>query len=246
MRARYLVLFMVLLGELSCGAARKFDSAPPTPFLNIPGVDRSAKIENLPFDHSWIKAGFNGEKYKKLIIAPVSTAYLSPDNQLESTRPFVPTKEDYDKEVKLLAEFTAQAFTKVFQEDSDKRVQVVQQPGSDTLVLELALTQVVFGHPGAYAGSFASPLPGTGVIVSAITEPLVAFEARIKKSDTGEVVATFADRRTPTMRIVDFNQFTAVSPCRDIVSTWSELVLKVFTEGKLKKVRASWFSFSLW
>jgi hypothetical protein len=246
MRTRYFVFFMLLLGSLNCGAARKLEPAPPTPFLNIPGVDRTDKYSNVPFDHTWIAKKFDEKKYTKLIIAPVILEHLSSENQLESTSVFVPTKEAYDKEVNLLAEYTAQSFRKAFAEDPDKRMQVVEQPGPGTLVLEIALTQVIFGHPGVYAGSFASPLPGTGVIASAITQPSVAFEARLKDAQTGEVMATAADRRTPVIRIVDFNQLTAVSPCRDIVNKWADVFVEVFKEGRLKKIRAKWFDWRLW
>ena len=237
---------MSLLYHTGCSAARKLEPAPPTEFLNIPGVDRQGTLENLPFDHAWVAEDFNEKQYSKIIVSPVSTAYLTEKNQLESTSVFVPTKEAYDEEVKLLAEFTALAFRKAFSEDPDKRMQVVEEPGPGTLLLEIALTQVIFGHPGAYAGSFASPLPGTGAIAAAITQPTVAFEARLKDAETGRILATAADRRTPAIRIVDFNQLTAVSPCRDIVDTWADLMVDVFKEGRLRKVKAPWFRFSLW
>ena len=239
-------LICLVVFALGCSAARKFETAPATEFLNVPGMDKESKIENLPFDRSWVRDKFDGSKYSKLIIAPVTTAYLAENGELESKSPFIPTKESYDNEVKLLAEHTAQVFKKALEEDGKKRVQIVEQPGPGTLVLEIALTQVVFGHPGMYAGSFASPLPGTGVIVSAITQPTVAFEFRLKDSETGEVVVTAQDRRTPRIRIVDFNQLTTTSSCRDIVNTEADLMTEAITNGRFVKTRASWFTFKLW
>lgn len=243
---RCFILTVIVAASLGCAASRKIETLPLTPFLDIPGVDKTSKLSNIPFDHSWVRDKFDGRKYNKFIVAPVSTAYLNNNGQLESTSAFITTKEAYDEEVKKLAEYATQTFRKAFEEDERKRVQIVDVPGPGTLNLEIALSQVVFGHPGVYAGSFASPLPGTGVLASAVTQPTVAFEFRLKDSVTGEVVATAADRRTPKIRIVDFNQLTATSSCRDIADAEAEVLADVIANGRFVKTRASWFSFSLW
>jgi hypothetical protein len=55
----------------------------------------------------------------------------------------------------------------------------------------------------------------------------VAFEARMKDSDTGATLAMFADRQVKKIRIVDFKAFTWYAHGKDIIKEWAEQFVKL-------------------
>jgi len=105
-------------------------------------------------------------------------------------------------------------------------------------VLDIALTELEFSHPIARAGSLASPIPGTGVAVSAVSDPHVAFAMRITDGSTGELLATAADRKFSPIRIVDLNKLTVTSSPREIVQNWSLELADAIQLGRFAEVES--------
>jgi hypothetical protein len=60
----------------------------------------------------------------------------------------------------------------------------------------------------------------------------VAFEARIKDTDTGQTVAMFADRQYATLRPIDIKGFTWYGNAEDIVEQWANQFVESPTGGR--------------
>jgi len=241
-----LMLSVPLLILGACSTEKRFTDAPPTEFLNIKGVDRKSVLKNVPFDHSWVAPGVNIDSYSKIIIAPVTPDYVSLDKWELSMNPFITGKESYKKEVSDLANYTTEKLKESFTKSDNNRFQIVDKPGRGTLSLEMALTEVVFGKPIASAGALVAPVPGAGVALSAVADPSVAMELRIRDSETGTVVATASDRGFPITRIVNVNKLTATSACREVVGNTAKLIVASLNEGKLKAVKKEIFTLTPW
>ncbi len=240
----FVVLSLLLIH--GCAAKSKFEPAPPSPYLNIPGVDRNAKLANVPFDHSWVREGFDIDSYSKVIIRPVQTKYVNTANWMESVSGIVTSEANYKKEVDALAALTAEKFKEAFSKTEANRFRVANKPDGGTLAIELALTEVVFGKPVTNAAALASPIPGTSAAVSAVTDPRVAFEAKVFDASTGQLIATAADRASSTARVINLNKFTATSACNDIVENWADLFVQVFNDAEVTKVSRKRFEIKPW
>ena len=241
-----LVLISLAIAFSSCTAKRRNAELKPTAFLNAPGVDPSSKLENLPFLHSWVSAEMQGKVYSKIMVAPVVSSYVSTDNWKLSESVAIEDQETYANEVKALADFTTEKLTEALKDSSQKRYQVVTTASPGTLIIEMALTEVVFGNPIAAAGALAAPIPGTAVVLSAVTDPSVSYEVRLRDASSKKIIATAADRAFSTKRLVNFNKLTATSACRDIMGDATGLIVKVLKEGRLAKVSKRWFELKPW
>lgn len=245
--AYQILLLACVLSVLSnCAVERRFEAATLTPFLDVPGIDLKGKLNNLPFDHSWVADDFDSEKYSKVLILPVSTEFVKIDAWRDSLSVAIGSKETYELEVKNLANYATQELKGAFAVNDDNRFERVELTTSDTLILEVALSEVIFGKPLASAGALVAPVPGAGLATSVMTDPSVAFELRVRDATSRRVVATVADRSFPTARVVNFNKLTASSACREIVDAWTELVVQSLNQGKLKKVSKPSFELKPW
>ena len=126
------------------------------------------------------------------------------------------------------------------------RFAIIDQPEPGALAIELALTEVCFGHPAAYAASMASPVPGTSTAVDSTVGTSVAFEARIRDISANSVVGTAADRRTPPAKLFDLNKFTYTSSAREIASDWAAELASTLNLRKWEKINAPHFKLSPW
>lgn len=216
------VCSLVALG--GCTAAERVSSVNDT-FLE--GSDMSAKRPNLPFDHSWVSAEVKRGNYQLVFIKPVRTDKLPPDAWKRSASYAITSKDDYDEAAARLATyFRGQLREQIKEQPNHEFTLADNSTGPRTLVIEIALTELEFSHPVARAGALAAPIPGTGPALSTITDPHVAFAARITDGPTGRLVATVADRKFPPMRIVDFNKLTVESSPREVCQLWSESIAK--------------------
>jgi len=130
------------------------------------------------------------------------------------------------------AKYTEDAFKKAIKEDPNKRFQLVDKPGPNTLVLEIALVKVVPGKPIKGALKNAANLTPIGAIIMPLKmgkqgytdspgQASVAIEGRLTDSRTGEYFAMFADRRKQKTAVFNANDFTAYGNLRQIVDEWA-------------------------
>ena len=117
-------------------------------------------------------------------------------------------------------------FITAFQNDPHHRLRVVMSPEKGSLTLEMAITELVPSkvllNVIKVAGPYGSGLAAGALERRAEAQSTVAFEARVKDTDTGQTVAMFADRQYVTLRPIDLKGFTWYGNAEDIVECWAE------------------------
>jgi hypothetical protein len=120
-----------------------------------------------------------------------------------------------------------------FRSDPVHRFEVASEPGEKTLILELALVEVVPNKSmfalGALASMGAAPAIGMpiGVIAHTAKRGTVAIEGRVRDSETGELVAMFADRETSKTRVVDIQSVRWYGHAYEIFDEWAVQLVAV-------------------
>jgi len=240
MTIRYYSAAFLFLGLASCSLQKSTTSAPPTAFLVATGANTSGKIGRLPFDHSWKNEAVNISKYSHIAIRQVSTAYLHKEQWKDSYSADITSSASYVKHCNELASYFSSALKRSFSGPGGRLALTDSSSGPNTLILEVALSEVTFGRPEGYVGAMA--VPGGSIVNAAAASPMVAFEARIKDSATGKVIATISDRRGTRFKIVDFNQLTYTKANEEICGEWSQHLMQAANKELFPKVKRTWFT----
>jgi len=239
------ILPVVLLIVAGCSIQQR---TAPLPQTFLEDVDISEQVENVPFQHAWIIPEDSSQKtYSKLFIKPIRTDRIPKDAWHRSSSLLLRTEEAYNLEVQGLANVFYQEFLNELQKVPTKRFEVVSTPTNDTIMVEVAFTDVEFSHPVTRAAALAAPLPGVDIALSAFTDPHLAFAVRFTDAKTNKLLATAADRRFPPFRVIDLNKLTIASSAREIVTMWARELAEAIQSDRLTKVeRSSWFSILPW
>lgn len=202
--------------------------APDAGFIQNP--ERQTQRADLPFQKVWIKSGFDKSGYSEIIIAPVNTDHmLKMDwlHDLSSANWIGNVKADIQE----LAKYFHDQVAKEFRIDPNHRFEVIDSPAQHkknqkALRLELALIEIDPSQPVLHALSWAGP-PGTGAAAGVINQRRAAFEARLRDVQTGEVVATFADRDSQDVGPLDLTRLTWYGPAKGIMDEWAKQFVQV-------------------
>lgn len=141
------LLFALSLSVLlpSCGSANRMLKARPvalTPFFEHPQLAQDAR-KQLGFKKIWTTPDravlAESLTKRKLYIAPVTLAYLRPVDKAFATQEISwgLQRQERDIAIRLHQEFTA-----AFQRSPKPLYQLASQPGPDTVILQLALTEL--------------------------------------------------------------------------------------------------------
>ena len=215
------VLLGVILGlsiMLSGCAAMK---AAPSKGAGFVPMEQLSKREDLPFQRVWFKNDVDLKRYTCIYIPEVHTDYLLHADWWQQSFRRGNMKED----VGMMARYMQQEFKTAFHTDPYGRFKVVHEPQKGSLTLDLALTELVPCNVALTVLEYAPYGGGTAVRVmerATGAESTVAFEAKMKDTDTGATVAMFADRQAKKIRIIDFKGFTWYGHGKDIIKEWSE------------------------
>jgi len=225
---------------------RKLKAEPAVGTGFVP-MQQLAKDPKLPFDKVWIMEGMDWSRYRTLYIAPVNTDHLVRATWWqESIR-----ADQMQQDIQNMAAFMRAQFIKAFQDDPHRRLRVVMSPESGSLTLEMAITELVPSkvllNVIKVAGPYGSGLAAGALERSAEAQSTVAFEARIKDTDTGQTVAMFADRQYATLRPIDIKGFTWYGNAEDIVEQWANQFVEVANRRPGETIKpASTFSLIPW
>jgi hypothetical protein len=213
--------------------------APDSGFLRDPQLMKPEK--QVPFNRMYVNPRFKDAHFSEVYVAPVNTDYVRAENIWEKATLANVSKEDVKKNVEMLAEYMRNAFIDAFQNDPKKRFKVVDKPGPDTLILELAIVQVVPSKAELQALSLVPVgfvgLIGTGLMAggSAVTHSedqgkgVIAMEGRTRDGFSGEVVSMFADREHPPTAIVDIKALFWWEPAKPICDAWAQQFVQLET-----------------
>lgn len=232
----------VITGLSSCAVKDRVTDVNDT-FLK--DVDISAKRPNLPFDHSWVNPNFKKSDFDAVYFKPIRTSYLK-GQWAASTSVAVTSEEDFMSKATEIAAYFRSELIKRSNAIRRKKLAVANQPAPGTLVVDIALTELELSHPIARAGALVAPVPGTGPALSAMTDPHVAFAARVTDAATGQLVATVADRKFAPTRVIDLNKLTVSSSSREIVSLWADEIAAAIQGDRVREVNEKRFDWMPW
>ena len=231
-----LALLLCVIGVLSgCSTIQSGSNAAkavwvqPVPDAGfIEQTDRQVNKADLPFQRVWIKPGFDASKYKQLVVAPVNTQYMQQMSWLHrlSSANWL---RDVERDIAELALYFHDQVVKDFRTDPNHRFQVIEypaQPKQPALRLELALIEINPSKPVLHAISWVGPI-GTSAAAGVVNQRRAAFEGRLRDLQTGEVVATFADRDMQDVGPIDLTRLTWYGPAKGIMDQWSKQFVQI-------------------
>lgn len=235
-----------------CETTAKIMDAKPAPdagFVEEP--ERMAPDKKrYPLDRVWFDSKFDWKNFDSIVVAPIDTTHLLKMNLWDEANM---RGGRIEKDAAEVAVKIREIFQKAFREDPKKRYKVVDKPGKSTVVLELALVEVIPDKAWLGAlnlGSWVAPLP-VGVAVGAAASMLeggaIAMEGRVRDGGTHAVMGIFADREVPRTRIVDFQALTWYYYAYQIAEDWAgEFVEIVNTPEDHQVKHAPWFTLKPW
>jgi len=247
-----MILIACAVGAL-CGCRAK--PAPDSGYLQNPQLMKADK--NIPYNRMYINPRFKDVQYNEIYVAPVNTDYVLAENIWEKATVAHVSKEDVKKNVQMLADYQRSAFIKACQNDPKKHFRVVDTPGPNTLILEMALVQLVPSKAELQAlGLVPVGFVGLGVTAveigaSAATNSedqgkgVVAMEARGRDGKSGEVCFMFADREHPPAAIVDIKALFWWEPAKPICDGWARQFVELSNDPERKKKIAEIPNFQL-
>jgi hypothetical protein len=220
------VLVAMVLGlSLMLSGCTSLKAAPSTGAGFVP-MDQMAPRADLPFQKVWFKKDVDFTRYKSIYVAPVNTKFLLESNWWQQNF----RQGEMQADLAMMAQYMQDEFKTAFANDPSRRYQVVEAPQQDSLILELALTELVPTNVALSVLEYAPYGGGTAVRVmerATGAESTVAFEAKMKDSGTGDILAMFADRQVKKIRIIDFKAFTWYAHGREIIREWAEQFVKL-------------------
>jgi hypothetical protein len=228
----------LVIGFGGCAAQRMVTKAEPTPFLASTGHAGPEKSARLPFERVWREADLDTAHYSKIVLRPVTTAYLRTNIWWESESTFVMSEHAFHQHVGELASYWDGSLARAFQAPKNRFAVTTEAGQPGTLVMEIAITEAVFGHPAANAGSYA--VTGGGAAYTAMLTPSVAFEARVTDGATGKLLATASDRTSTKIKVIGLDKFSFTKSNREICDEWSEEIMEAFNKELFPKVKRPW------
>jgi hypothetical protein len=245
---------MLLFAALSTGCAStqkimKADEAPDSGFLE----DADKMEENrarAPFNRMWVDPEFSTANYDSILVAPVNT-----DNVLAAST-WAKTNIRQFKVEEDLADIATEFHDRVvyaFEKSKHNRYEIVETADDDTMILELAVTELVPGK--AFLGTIglaawvAPPAVGVpaGVLASFAQAGWMAIEGRVRDAKTGKVVAMFADREQSKTRVLDVQAVTWYGHAHESIRDWAhQMVVIANTPRDVQVEDSSFFRLRPW
>lgn len=187
------------------------------------------------------------EVYRSVHIAPVDTSQLKRQGWWQNQSQRVQSGALERDAARLGAEFRA-ALAREIQVYPGNRLILVDQPGRGTLVMEMAITELVpskaFWNAGAVAAGFV--VPGTSLL-SLAGSGSIAIEGRLRDGGSRKVVATFADRRGDLVSPVNLRALQWYAGSKANVDIWAKKWAEFLHAPPSREIRrTSWFTLRPW
>jgi hypothetical protein len=243
-RIRQMILMLLgiamLAGQWGCKAKPMENSG----FLD--NADLMVQNPNMPFQKFYWNKQHDPKAYSEIMVAPVDTRYILAQNIWEKASAANVTEEQVRTAVQAMADYTRQSFVRSASEDSRKRFKVVEKAGPRTVILEVALVQLVPSKAVMNALGYVTWVPaviqtagslGTGSEDSG--KGVVAIEARLRDGATGDVIGMFADRERPKAALLDLKSLNWWAPAKAIVDEWSGQLIELANQPPGKAVKDS-------
>lgn len=241
------LLATAALSLILAGCALYQQTKPISPTF-LEGAPVSKTVDRVPFQHAW-GADRSNTTIRALYVKPVRIDFINPASWSDSSDVGITSAEDFKETAKSLASYFDERLQEElkFVYERHRRLRLVDAPSTDTVVLELALTELVLSRPVSSAVGMVAPVPGLGLALSAMHDPYVAFAARFTAPDGTTLLGTLADRRGAPMRFLDLNKLTVTSSIREVIAQWAREIAEAIEFDRLATVeRSSRFSLLPW
>lgn len=190
--------------------------------------------EALPFQRTYWNKKFDPKAYTELVVAPVNTDYVAAQKFWEKANIASGIPDQHKKDLAAIAEYTRQSFIRAAADDPKHRFMVVNGAGEKTLILELAITQLVPSKAVLNAIGYVTWIPAAvsagGSMVSDSQDTgkgVIAIEGRIRDGKTGEIIGMFSDRERPKVAIIDIKALNWWAPAKEIIDEWSKQLIQI-------------------
>jgi len=235
-----LVAFFLITFLTACESTYELmqaDPIPPTSFLPHHELLQNQSA-TFPFNRFWHRPGTKWDRFKKIRIEPVNIEHMLKDGwwqKINEEKVF-----EMQKDCASIGEYMREAFIRELEKDPGNIPQVVETVDAETLVVKLALVQLVptkafFNSVGAVVGFF---VPGASLI-NIVNAGCVGMEGKVIDGKTGEVLVMFTDREKDDVAIINLNDFTWYGHSRHIIDEWarqfSELAVAPDDADDIKK-----------
>ena len=233
-----------------CGCSiLKAGPAPDSGFLSEP--ERMAEHrERAPFHRLWVEDGFRVRDYHSLVVAPVNTDHaLARSTWAKINIRNFSVEDDLARSAGEFRRIVIDAF----QTSSDNQFQIVDVPHDDSLVLELAITELVPSKAflatlglASWAAPLAVGVP-VGTAAAFAQTGWMAIEGRVRIGADGPIVIMFKDREQAKMRVVDLQAVTWYGHARESMREWAaQFVVLANTPHELRVRDSSGFELLPW
>lgn len=223
-------LAVVSIVALASLAGCKAEEAQPSGFIETPEL--MSHDPSTPFNRSYWNKKFDPKAYDELLVIPVNTQYVMAQSIWEKANVVNVSPEQVRKDINSIAQYTHQSFVRAATDDPRKRFTVVETAGPRTLVLELALVQVVPSKAALNAIGYVTWIPAVVAAGGSMADDsqdagkgVVAIEGRIRDGSTGEIIGMFADRERPKTAIVDIKSLNWWAPAKMVIDEWSKQLI---------------------
>jgi hypothetical protein len=210
---------LALLVSLQTGCKTK--PAPSTGYLpdSVPMTEQRARF---PFQRVWVKPGVDKDDYDRIVIGSVNTSYLMENTGWKAANP---GNTELDEAVEELAQYMQETFDRAFRDDPQHKFLMANQRGPHTLILQLAITEVVPAKAALGALGLVAPVVGQTAVgigsKAAAGKPSIAIEGRVLDGQTGEVLFMFADREERQWRPIDLKAMSWWGHAKPIIDDWA-------------------------
>ena len=222
----------------ACLVGCKTAPAPTTEFLgNDKPLAKDPEIQ--VFQKMWYKADADWDKYKKIVIPPVNTDHLLKMGWWEKASLKGQVSE---RDVQDLAYFMRTTFIEAQKKNTHfNRLLVTNVPDEETVILELAIIEVVPTKAWLNWISYASAL-------MVLDQGSIAFEARLRDGKTREILAKFADREMGKANVIgNIKDFGWYGHVKAAIREWADQVVQVGNSEPGEVVKdSSAFEWKVW
>ncbi len=183
------------------------------------------KDGKLPFNGTWI-----GDEQRLIETSKRTGKVFVADVDIENALKKVDQSQGFERfkryrreELAEMARYMKVRFKAGIAGKAVRPVELVEEPGPGTLILKLAIIEViptnaVIGVLGTVGGVF---LPGAGA-ASFLSKGSIAMEGKVVDGATDEVLFEFKDRasdKTALFSIKDYQQYAHI---RSVIDTWAD------------------------
>ena len=212
MKKRALIVAVAVVCLVGCKAE---PIATTSFFGTTQGLVKVEEIET--FHQLWANPTTDWNKYKKIMFPQVDTHHLRNMDWWQET-----SMAGHDEQgIQELARFMRSEFIKAQSQNTNpNRLQVVNVPDGETLIMELAITEVVPTKAWLNAASFVGAM-------MTVDKGSVAMEGLVRDGATREVVAKFADKEQGKDSVFNVKDFGWHGHAKSIITEWATQILEI-------------------